>query len=373
MGRPALASMGVASGDSFPRDRRILIYRLGSLGDTVVALPGLRLIERAFPNHERWLLTNFSPSRKVAPMASVLEGTGLVHGYLQYPLGLRAFADSLRLRRAIRELRPEVLVYLVGSRGRLKAWRDAMFFRWCGIHRLIGVPYTLDQQRPRRLDRGLYEYEGARLVRCLHELGHQDLDAPEAFDLSLSDTEHRAATGALGSLGDGRPLLIASIGAQVDVKDWGDAPWRALLERLTDRLPGWSLAMIGSAEERSRSESLLYHWRGPRVNLCGTLTVRESAAVLTHARIYLGHDSGPTHLAAAVGKPCVVVFSSRNLPGEWFPYGSGHRVVYHNISCQGCQLELCVEREKACIRSITVEEVELRVLELSGRYAAPTP
>ena len=70
-----------------------------------------------------------------------------------------------------------------------------------------------------------------------------------------------------------------------------------------------------------------------------------------------GHDSGPTHLAAAVDTPCVAIFSSRNYLGEWFPQGTGHRVLYHPIECQGCKLDVCIERQKACINSITVDEV----------------
>jgi len=100
------------------------------------------------------------------------------------------------------------------------------------------------------------------------------------------------------------------------------------------------------------------------VNLCGQVSVRESAALLAHARLYLGHDSGPMHLAAAVGTPCVAVFSSRNLPGEWFPYGTQHRMLYQAIWCQGCGLEVCIERNKACIRSITVDQVERHVLDV---------
>ena len=344
--------------------RRILIYRLGSLGDTVVALPALRLVAKAFPDAERWVLTNFTVNAKAAPMAAVLDGTGLVHGYLGYPLGLRDVAGLLRLRRDLRRLRPDALVYLAAPRGRTRVWRDALFFRACGIDRLIGVPYGLEQQRPRRLDGGLYEHAGARLARCLRSLGDASLDAPDAFDLALSEAEHQAAVRALGPLADGRPLLMASIGAKVDVKDWEDGNWSALLARLGARLPEWGLAMLGAADERARSDALAANWPGNRANLCGRLTVRESAAALTRARIYLGHDSGPMHLAAAVGTPCVAVFSSRNLPGEWFPYGDRHRVLYHSISCQGCRLEVCVERQKACIRSITVDQVARSVLDL---------
>jgi ADP-heptose:LPS heptosyltransferase len=350
--------------------RRVLIYRLGSIGDTVVALPALRLIEKTFPDAERWVLTNFNASHKAASMASVLDGTGLVHAYLEYPVGMRDFAGFVRLHRDIRRFRPDVLVYLAAPRGRLKAWRDALFFRCCGINRLVGVPYRADQQARLRLDNGKYEYEGARLVRCLEDLGPTRLDAPGAFDLALSDVEHRAAVSALGPLTDGRPLLVASIGAKIDVKEWGDAKWAELLVRLGKRLPGWGLGMLGVAGERLRSESLIANWPGGRVNLCGQLSVRESAALLTRAQVYLGHDSGPMHLAAAVGTPCVAVFSSRNLPGEWFPYGDEHRVLYHSIFCQGCRLDVCIERDKKCIRSITVDEVESSVLDLANRSTA---
>jgi len=335
----------------------VLIYRLGSLGDTVVALPALRLVERAFPDAERWVLTNFSVNRKAAVMADVLEGTGLVHGYIKYPIGLRDPLALLRLRKAIGRLRPEALVYLAAPRGRLNAMRDMAFFRACGIRRLIGVPNTVALQHPIQQADGRYEYEGARLLRCLVSLGEISLHDPAAFDLNVSDAERARAREALAPLFDSGPLVAASIGAKVDVKDWGDANWAVLLDRLDQALPGAAMAMVGAAVERGRSEALLRHWRGASVNLCGRLTVRESAAVLEQARVVIGHDSGPMHLAAAVGSPCVAIFSSRNLPGEWFPYGQKHRVLYRHIECQGCKLDVCIERQKACINSITVDEV----------------
>lgn len=339
------------------RPQRVLIYRLGSMGDTIVALPALRLVQRAFRDAERWVLTNFNVSSKAAPMAHVLDGTGLVHGYLEYPIGVRDPRGLLRLRREIRRLRPEALVYMAAPRGRLKALRDVAFFRGCGIRRVIGVPYTRGNQEPLQAGEARYEYEGARLLRCLRALGEVRLDDPATFNLHLSEAERAGAREALAPLVGRGPLLAASIGAKAEVKDWGDANWAALLERLGQALPGATLALLGAAVERERSEGLLRQWRGAYVNLCGRLTVRESAAVLERARVVIGHDSGPMHLAAAVGTPCVAIFSSRNLPGEWFPYGQMHRVLYRPIECQGCKLDVCTERQKACIESITVDDV----------------
>src|SRR5260370_10412181 len=72
----ATANETTASADT----KRVLIYRLGSLGDTLVALPALHLVERAFPKAERRVLTNVPVNVKAPPAAAVLEGSGLGHG-----------------------------------------------------------------------------------------------------------------------------------------------------------------------------------------------------------------------------------------------------------------------------------------------------
>jgi ADP-heptose:LPS heptosyltransferase len=63
------------------------------------------------------------------------------------------------------------------------------------------------------------------------------------------------------------------------------------------------------------------------------------------------------HLASAAGTPCVAIFSARNLPGQWFPARSGHKVLYHKTDCFGCGLEHCTIERKKCILSISVDEV----------------
>ncbi len=85
------------------------------------------------------------------------------------------------------------------------------------------------------------------------------------------------------------------------------------------------------------------------------------------ATLFVGHDSGPMHLAAAIGLPCVAIFSAHNKPGPWFPFGEGHRVIYHKVECYDCGLEKCERYAKKCIASITVDEVLEAATELLGR------
>lgn len=348
------------------RLRRILIYRLGSIGDAVVALPPLRLVARAFPDAERVVLTGCDANEKAAPMRRVLHGTGLVHGYIGYPVGLRDPRALWGLRREIRRLRPDLLIYLSEPRGRWRTLRDVVFFYLCGVPKLVGVPYTADLRNPKKLPDGAYEYEGARLLRCLSALGAVDVGSEENFALGLSEREREVARTTLLALPPHAPLVAASIGTKWDVNDWGDENWSALFTHLAERLSGWSLIMVGAASERERSDRLLRRWTGSALNLCGTLSVRESAAVLERARLFIGHDSGPMHLAGAVGTPCVAIFSSRNLPGVWFPRGPGCRVLYRDVPCQGCLLAACSKLQKMCITSITVRDVVHEVEQAIG-------
>ena len=342
--------------------RRVLIYRLGSLGDTVVALPSLHLVERAFPRAERRLLTNFPVQRKAAAAQTILDGSGLVDGYFSYTVGLRHLRKVWKLRNAIRAWQPDVLVYLTRGRGVRIARRDAMFFRACGIRRLIGVPFTQDMQLHRlRAATGDLEPEAARLARCIAELGDARLDDPASWDLRLTEAEYRAAQIALEPAGN-RPIIAMSVGTKMQAKDWGIENWCKLLAAMAALYPGFAVVLSGAREESAASEIAAEGWRnvpgsGPVINLCGFLTPRESAAVFQQARFFVGHDSGPMHIAATVQTPCVAVFSARNIPAVWYPHGDQHKVIYHKVDCAGCGLETCTVQKKKCINSITIDEV----------------
>jgi heptosyltransferase-3 len=348
--------------------KRVLIYRLGSLGDTLIALPALHLVARAFPDAERRMLTNFPVNVKAPPAAAILQNTNLVHDYFRYAVGTRSPREVLALWWQLFRWRPQVLVYLGVNRGAESAQRDAHFFRLCGISRLIGVPETEDmrQNQWQETDQAL-EPEGARIARNIADLGDAQLDDPKSWDLHLTEAERARAKQALEATA-GRPLLAVSVGTKVQSKDWGRDNWRALLARLAGLYPDYALALSGAPEESEASEFAADGWRGvsaqPVVNLCGLLSPRESAAAFAEARVFIGHDSGPMHLAAAVQTPCVAIFAARNKPRVWFPYGAQHRVVYHQTDCWGCGLETCTVERKKCLTSITVDEVvgEVRVL-----------
>jgi heptosyltransferase III len=356
--------------------KRVLIYRLGSLGDTLVALPALHLVARAFPEAERRLLTNFPVDSKAPPAAAILEHTGLVSGYFRYAVGTRSVVELAKLWWALRRWRPDVLVYLGAARGVESAWRDAKFFKLCGVKRMVGVPVTEAMQKnlygesiagyAYDVTYGDQEPEAARLARNVGELGDARLGEAASWDLGLTEVERERAREAIGVEVLALPMIAVSVGTKVQAKDWGRENWRALLGRLAEMYPGHGLLMVGAPEESGASAFAAGGWDGPMANLCGKLTPRESAAAISNARIFVGHDSGPMHLAAAVQVPCVAIFAARNIPRVWFPFGDRHRVIYHRVDCMGCGLETCIVEKKKCILSITVDEVVRAVAEVLG-------
>lgn len=348
-----------------PAIRKVLIYRLGSLGDTVVALPCFHLIARSFPEAERVLLTNFPVHAKAAPSEAVLGDSELVHGTMRYTVGTRKIGELVRLAREIRRFRPDVLVYVMPVRAWNCVQRDRIFFRMAGVRRIVGLPLGTDMKRRYDQVTGLYEAEQLRLARAIAELGDARTEDLANWDLRLNVAEKKAATEALKPL-HGMRLLVCAPGCKMQANDWEKERWRALLGRLYRRIPSYGLMMSGGKEDVDLCEYAAQDWAGAKLNLAGKLGPRESAAAYAQAEVFIGPDSGPKHLAACMGVPCVCAFGARNLPGVWFPPGKRNQIVHHPPKCCGCELEICIAMEKKCIRSVTVDEMEQAVGRVLG-------
>ena len=306
--------------------RRVLIHRPGSLGDTVVALPCLHLIRRTFPDTELRVLTNAPVADSAPPLFSVLDGSGLIDGHLEYSISLRDGRRLWRLVRDIRRWQPDIVVHLCRRERMIQVLRDGAFYRACGVRNIVGLPVSRDLLLSRPLPGGLLEREAARLARNLAPLGAVDLDDPASWDLRLNDADCVLPRRLIADFGPG-PFIVLAIGTKQPTNDWGVANWRTLAVRLCAIYPH-RLVFIGAAGDRALSETIAAALADRSVNLCGMLKVRESAALIEQAALFVGHDSGPMHLAASVGTPLVAVFSRLNRPGIWFPGGKSTRVLY---------------------------------------------
>lgn len=307
----------------------LLIFRLGSVGDTVVALPGFRLIKKAFPNAKRVVLTNKPVSHQACALELILENMGLADTFIDYPCHVSLLQKIFLLRKIIKANHFTKMIYFHQSRSWLQAWRDYLFFKFCGIKKIIGLSlfehgfqYRFDNKKK------LYESEYQRLARQLKALGEIDWRDKSITDLALTQDELKKARDIIESDIHHQPFIVCSIGTKHPMKEWGEDNWQNMIRTLAERYSNYCLVFIGVESEYARSNALLSLWQGSTVNLCGKLSVRESAALLHYSRLFVGHDSGPMHLAAAVGTTCVAIFSRHAKPGCWYPYGTQHKIIY---------------------------------------------
>ena len=336
---------------------RVLIYRLGSLGDTVVALPCFHLIRRVFPAAQITVLTNRPVEGRAAPLAAVLDGSGLIDGVLDYPIALRSPAEIAQLRGRIRAQHFDVAIHLTSARGLAASLRDYLFFRACGIRNVIGVPFGRDDLRVPEIAPGRYQSESARLATRLGDLGDARLSDPRSWDLCLTNDEQREADQLLEDHAIVSPIIAISLGTKQIVNDWGIENWTRFIAELARICPEASLIAIGSAEERPAIDSALEMWKGRSANFSGNTSPRVSAAILRRAAVFVGHDSGPMHLAAALNTRCVAIFSRRFPLGQWFPRGEQNTICVPDALCSTCSPTGCRQVNGACVRSIPVEQV----------------
>ena len=346
----------------------ILIFRVASLGDHVLSLPVLHLIARRFPHQQRILITN-APHHPKAPTAtSIFQGSNLVHQIIELPHNLsRKPAQVFRLFRKIRQSSAKALIYCSPpcASGKTSWFRNVLFFYLSGIRHFFGVPWHR-QGEYLTLPTGMMESEASRLARSLVSLGDAALEQSSSWDLQLTEAESEEARETLLPW-QGTPFFAISISSSIQAKDWPVDRWRELMPLLRKAFPSHGFIAVGALKDRDSSQAVLSAWEGVSLNLCGLVSPRQTAALLSHCLIFFGVDSGPMHLAASRDIPCVIVFAARTLPGIWFPRGKNNQILYKQTDCANCGLQVCLKENRRCILSITPEEMVASALRILPR------
>lgn len=344
----------------------VIVYRTGQLGDTLVSLPAMRAIRDAYPHHELILLTDRQADKSLVSSWDVLMATKIFSTVLYYNSpSLNAFSwlRLLDLSRRIRRHSPEALFCL-----RDPHWdhanRDRLFFRWlCGIPRCYGVASTTYQKFGRRDSHGNlmhYQREADFLLQVVSEAGRA-VPTLNAAGFSLPCSKQEVARIDALWLEEGIPseamVIAIAPGSKMRAKRWPVERFVEVVNWLVSSFEECRVIVLGGSEDRAQGESI-QQTIGTRVlNLAGELSVLESAEALRRCRLYIGNDTGTMHLAAAAGTPCVVIFSARDHPGRWDPFGENHVVLRTDPPCAGCLLDVCVEQDMRCLKEISVTAV----------------
>ena len=345
---------------------KILVFRIGQLGDTIVALPAMWVIRRQFPEAELTLLCDRHPGKAYVLAADLLKAAGIFNRFQTYVVDGQAGGVMLRLARLaqlgtkLRRRRYDALVYLAPStRTPAQVERDRMCFRLAGIRRFYGMSGF--RLLPRKVSGHALDRTPSEADLLLERLAADGLPVPPpgqgCMDLGLGEAEEAEVKNWLKDQvnDDGRPWIGIGPGSKMPAKRWPEERFREVVSELVRQCDVWPV-VFGGAEDSSMGRRLLGAWdRG--YNASGVLSLRGASAALKRCRLYLGNDTGTMHLAAAAGVPAVAIFSSREWPGMWFPYGVEQKVLRSQIECEGCGLIECVGRGNECLNRISVSGV----------------
>jgi heptosyltransferase-2 len=156
-----------------------------------------------------------------------------------------------------------------------------------------------------------------------------------------------------GRFGAPAPLLAVHLGAGTAAKRWPPAAWKVLIESFLN--DGWRVIVVGGPEDADAATAL-----EPHPNLrdwTGRLTVAQTTAILERADLFIGADSGPSHLAACAGIPSVVLFSGTNIPAQWRPWSRRSLVLRHHVPCGPCHQKVCPLVDHPCMSGLRPEHV----------------
>lgn len=339
---------------------RIAIFRLGHIGDTVVALPALWTVRKRFPKAHIVYLTQEDRAGKLAQGTEVLRKGTVFDDLLVYKLGADGVsrAEILRTLTNLRRQKIDMVVYIPPFRSKEQLDRDATFFRLAGIQKIVGMQgYRETEYRPGGVPLPTVAHEADILLGHLARDGVSTPEDPiSLMDFGFSEEERSLARSWVEAheIDLKKPVIGFAPCSKMASKIWPGDRFGEVLRTLDAEYDPTFIA-FGGPSDLSGCQTLC-NGVSRSINTAGQLTVRQSAAILEYCTMHLGVDTGVMHLAAAVGTPCVAIFSARDWPGRWAPYGKGHIVHRAAVPCEGCMLEVC-DRGNECMLWISSEQV----------------
>ncbi len=284
--------------------RRLLVIRGGAIGDFILTLPALKALRDAYPNTHLEILGY----KHIAVLAENRFYVQRVRSIESARLS-RFFAKDTDLPP------PELAKYFAGFDLVMSYLYDpdSIFednLQRSGARKIVRGPGKIDNR----------SHAARQLAQPIEELGLSISDlAPKLYP--SSEDRHRARD-LLGGMA--APIVAFHPGSGSDKKNWPLQNWIELGNHFLKNFAGWLVIVSGEADEH-QTRQLESIWENPRARFAKNLPLPDLAAVLEKT-IFVGHDSGISHLAAAAGANCILLFGPTD-PAVWAPLNDNARVI----------------------------------------------
>jgi lipopolysaccharide heptosyltransferase I len=344
------------------RSVKTLILKPSSLGDVIHALPVLRLLKRhSLANEIYWWIE--------AGLAPLLQDDPDLAGVI--PFQRQRWGNPWHwdeLWRSVAEIRSHRFDWVID----LQSLARSAAFAW-----LAGGELTIGLDDSREGARAIYDIAVARPSGGTHAVDWylealKPLGVPVATSFVWLPERPRVAQAVRDKWQPAAgPWLAVQPGARWENKRWPEEHFAQLVAELAREHSTLHFAVLGGESDRRLGESIAAAARGRGLNLAGCTSLPEMIEWIRLCDAMVTNDTGPMHVAAALGKPVVALFGPTD-SRRTGPYGNRHVVLRHPLPCAPCMKDSCAfEKPIECLRAISPSMVATRVTELIARPQPP--
>ncbi len=331
--------------------RRVLVVRLRSIGDTVLATPSLIALRRFLPDAQIDILLE----DWVAPLLNDFDAVDNVISFKRNDLKSR-----LQTAKTIRANKYDVAFNLHGG-------TTATFFvRASGAKYRVGFRsyqynflYTHLAPSPLEFWQKDHAHSAEQQLSLLGFVGVPVEDKPKS-KLTVTPSALHSIESRIQNPKSKIALLHPV--AAFDTKQWATENFARVAEFLHEK--DFQIVAVATKKEREVLNQLVNLSKTP-IQIFDDLTLSEITALASRASIFIGNDSGIAHVASAVEVPSVVIFGSSNRD-HWRPWTNApNEIVYEKMPCQPCAGYFCKEfAEPECIKRVSVENVVAAIIKI---------
>lgn len=326
----------------------ILIIKLSSIGDVIHALPVPKALKEAFPGARlTWMVE--APGRPLLDNNPYLDEV-LLFDKQRYKSISAMLAHAPDLSRELRSRRFDLALDLQGlAKSAVLALLSGASARYGYCHLREGSALVSRRVCGPHARGHVVE----QLLDVVRYLGGPVGDAEFTLELRPEEKERAASLLQANYLDVASRYVVLAPGTNWPNKCWPAENFAHLARQLWER-HDIAPVVVGAAGDKPLAQVICGATRGA-VDLTGATTLRELSFIIRHALAFVGGDTGPMHLAAAVGTPVVALFGPTD-PARNGPYGAGHAVLTTPYGCAGCWKRKC-RYGRDCLGVIPVEAV----------------
>ena len=350
------APMGAQPSRPWQAARRILCVRLDSLGDVLMCTPAIRALRHTLPGCHLTLLS--SPSgAAAAPYIPELDAAIPVRApWMKHdaPASVDALQECAAQLAALRF--DAAVIFTSYSQSPLPA---AMLCLLAGIPlRLASCrenPYQLlthwvPEREPERASR----HEVQRQLDLVADVGCATADTSLSFAVPAADAARASLLLEETAVDPAAPYLVLHAGASALSRRYPIRHWLVLIGMLRTRFR-YPVILTGDCGDVDALRPLTEAWRAPTHSLIGKLGLGELGALIRGSSLLITNNTGPAHIAAAIGTPLVDLYAPTN--PQHTPWRVAHRLLFHDVSCRNCLRSACPQGHHACLDALSPRTV----------------